>query len=105
MHQTTLKDKREVEAQNVVTDELVAVRIEVLHVLKKCQQRLLFILFKTIFVNSEDMFAGSLLNPKIQTRHRSFVNCNRQDPTGSRTKRTQLVTPLLFHRNIFEISL
>src|SRR5215211_5754987 len=80
--QAALKDKRKIETDNVVTDELVAIGIEVLHQVQKILERLFFVLLVAVLVDAKHVLAR--LRPeigKLQTRNRADVQRDRKHPS------------------------
>src|SRR4029078_2530113 len=57
MREAALKDERQIESDDVVSDELVTIGIEVLHHLQKLLQRFLLVLFVTVLVDTKHVLA------------------------------------------------
>src|SRR6185503_8520962 len=78
MCQAALENERNVETDDVVTDELVAVRVEILHEVDEILERLVLVLFVAVFVDAKDMLAGFGREAgKLQTRNRTDVKRDR----------------------------
>src|SRR5436309_2669265 len=57
VRQTSLKDKRQVKSDDVVSDDQIAFRIEISHQRQKILQCLGFVLFLSICIDSKSVFA------------------------------------------------
>src|ERR1051326_5469594 len=53
--EAALKNKWEIEADDVVADEFVAIRIEILHEVQKILERFLFVLFIAVLIDTKHM--------------------------------------------------
>src|ERR1041385_9267586 len=57
VHEAALKDERQIEADNVVSDELVTIAVEVFHEVDEILKGLLFALFIAVAIDSKYVFA------------------------------------------------
>src|SRR5262252_2742855 len=80
--QTSLKDIRQVEPSNVVTNNLIDLRIKSAHQGQEIGERLLFGLFLAVRVNSKDVLAVGLNDSfYFFPDNRANVHCDRKNPT------------------------
>src|ERR1043165_207544 len=84
--ETALKHKRQIETNDVVSDELVTIGIEILHEHQEILKRLLLVFFGAVFVDPEDVFASFGTETwKLQPRNRTDMKRDRQHAARSRT--------------------
>src|SRR5215208_912217 len=106
MRQTALKNERQIEADDVVADEFITVRVEIFHEVDELLQCWLFVLLITLFVDSKHMLVdGGTEFRKLQTRDRTDVKRKRQHSSGSRAQRAERVAALFLRGNVFEVTL
>src|SRR6185369_1043486 len=96
VHQTSLKDEWQIKPDDVVTYDLVDVRIKASHQGEKLSESLFFTLFPPVRVNAKNMFASFRIAVFcIAARDSSDVNGYRQNSPRGRSERAQSISTLL----------
>src|SRR6266550_6159608 len=103
--QAALKNKRQVETDQVVADQFVCLAIKVFHELKKSQQRFLLVLLNAIFVDAKYVLAVWQLNAQINSGDRTRMYRDGKYAARSRAQRSKLIAAFFFDGDVFEISL
>src|SRR6185295_17210667 len=95
--ETSLKDERQIEPDDVMPDDLVNLGIKALHQRQEVSQCFLFTLLLSVRVNTEDVFAFEALDSfDLDPGHRADVNGNRQYTSRRRRERAKFESPLFF---------
>src|ERR1044072_7796157 len=106
VREAALKNKRKIETDDVVPDELVAIAIEVFHQAQEILQRLLFILFVAVPVDAEDVLARFLHESgKFEARNRADVQRTRKHAARGGAEGAERVAAFFFGGDVFEIAL
>src|SRR5215213_110855 len=106
VREAALEDERQIEADDVVSHELVTVTIEVFHHGQEILQRFLLVLFIAVLVDAKHVLAFFRTEAgKLQTRNRPDVQRDREHATRSGAQRAESVATFFLGGDVFKVAL